>query len=323
MIGTENLEEKLSQVLNDPNSMAQLMSFAQSLGMGPPDAPPPPGPPPGPSPGPPPGDDAFVRGILQLVRQANQKDGPQEALLAADPKSLLVVVDTNRPDQVECKPLLESIRRIVVIDHHRRAADYIDQAVLNMHEPFASSASELVTELLQYAVDATDILPQEAAALLAGIVLDTKNFGVRTSSRTFEAAAFLRRIGADTVAVKKLFQNDLSATVARYRIIQNARLYRGSIAIAALDYTVTRTLAAQAADELLNISGIDTSFVLYPQDGVTYISARSLGDANVQVILEPLGGGGNAATAGAQVKNHTVQQTLDELLQSINKFYES
>ena len=159
--------------------------------------------------------------------------------------------------------------------------------------------------------------------LLAGIVLDTKNFGVRTSSRTFEAAAFLRRIGADTVAVKKLFQNDLSATVARYRIIQNARLYRGSIAIAALDYTVTRTLAAQAADELLNISGIDTSFVLYPQDGVTYISARSLGDANVQVILEPLGGGGNAATAGAQVKNHTVQQTLDELLQSINKFYES
>ena len=243
--------------------------------------------------------------------------------LIADPKSLLVVVDTNRPDQVECKPLLESIRRVVVIDHHRRAADYIDQAVLNMHEPFASSASELVTELLQYAVDATDILPQEAAALLAGIVLDTKNFGVRTSSRTFEAAAFLRRIGADTVAVKKLFQNDLSATVARYRIIQNARLYRGSIAIAALDYTVTRTLAAQAADELLNISGIDTSFVLYPQDGVTYISARSLGDANVQVILEPLGGGGNAATAGAQVKNHTVQQTLDELLQSINKFYES
>ena len=154
-------------------------------------------------------------------------------------------------------------------------------------------------------------------------MLDTKNFSVRTSSRTFEAAAFLRRIGADTVAVKKLFQNDLSATVARYRIIQNARLYRGSIAIAALDYTVTRTLAAQAADELLNISGIDTSFVLYPQDGVTYISARSLGDANVQVILEPLGGGGNAATAGAQVKNHTVQQTLDELLQSINKFYES
>ena len=246
----------------------------------------------------------------------------QEALLAADSKSLLIVVDTNRPDQVECKPLLESIRRVVVIDHHRRAADYIEQPVLNLHEPFASSASELVTELLQYSLDASDILTNEAAALLAGIVLDTKNFGVRTSSRTFEAAAFLRRIGADTVAVKKLFQNDLPSTVARYKIIQNARLYRQKIAIAALDYTATRTIAAQAADELLNISGIETSFVLYPQDTQTIISARSIGDANVQVILEPLGGGGNAATAGAQVKNKTVPETLDDLIKSIDRFFE-
>ena len=246
----------------------------------------------------------------------------QDALLAADAKSLLIVVDTNRPDQVECKPLLESIRRVVVIDHHRRAADYIEQVVLNLHEPFASSASELVTELLQYAVEMSDILTQEAAALLAGIVLDTKNFGVRTSSRTFEAAAFLRRIGADTVEVKKLFQNDLPSTVARYRIIQNAKLYRDGIAISALDYTASRTIAAQAADELLNISGIDASFVLYPQGDQTMISARSIGDANVQVILEPLGGGGNAATAGAQVKNHTVQETMEELLRSIDRFYE-
>ncbi len=246
----------------------------------------------------------------------------QEALLAADSKSLLIVVDTNRPDQVECKPLLESIRRVVVIDHHRRAADYIEQPVLNLHEPFASSASELVTELLQYSMEASDIPANEAAALLAGIVLDTKNFGVRTSSRTFEAAAFLRRIGADTVAVKKLFQNDLPSTVARYKIIQNARLYRQKIAIAALDYTATRTIAAQAADELLNISGIETSFVLYPQDTQTIISARSIGEANVQVILEPLGGGGNAATAGAQVKNKNVAATLDELIKSIDRFFE-
>lgn len=246
----------------------------------------------------------------------------QEALLAADSKSLLIVVDTNRPDQVECKPLLESIRRVVVIDHHRRAADYIEQPVLNLHEPFASSASELVTELLQYSLEASDIPANEAAALLAGIVLDTKNFGVRTSSRTFEAAAFLRRIGADTVEVKKLFQNDLASTVARYKIIQNARLYKQKIAIAALDYTATRTIAAQAADELLNISGIETSFVLYPQDTQTIISARSIGEANVQVILEPLGGGGNAATAGAQVKNKTVAATLDELIKSIDRFFE-
>lgn len=246
----------------------------------------------------------------------------QDALVAADAKSLLVVVDTNRPDQVECKPLLESIRRVVVIDHHRRAADYIEQPVLNLHEPYASSASELVTELLQYALDASAISVNEAAALLAGIVLDTKNFGVRTNSRTFEAAAFLRRIGADTVQVKKLFQNDLPTTVARYKIIQNARLYRHKIAIAALDYTASRTTAAQAADELLNISGIEASFVLYPQEDQTIISARSIGEANVQVILEPLGGGGNAATAGAQVKNKNVTATLDELLKSIDKFFE-
>ena len=265
--------------------------------------------------------------VLELLRPLPEyRDcfiSGQEALLTADAKSLLIVVDTNRPDQVESKPLLESIRRVVVIDHHRRAADYIEQVVLNLHEPFASSASELVTELLQYAVETQDILMQEAAALLAGIVLDTKNFGVRTSSRTFEAAAFLRRIGADTVEVKKLFQNDLPSTIARYKIIQNAKLYRDHIAISALDYTATRTIAAQAADELLNISGIDTSFVLYPQDDQTIISARSIGDANVQVILEPLGGGGNAATAGAQVKNHSVPETLEELVQSIDRFYEN
>ena len=246
-----------------------------------------------------------------------------DAFLRVQPETLLVVVDTNRPGSVESEPLLDACNRVAVIDHHRRGSSYIDKMALNYHEPYASSASELVTELLQYLIEPGDLLKAESEALLAGIVLDTKNFTMRTGGRTFEAAAFLRRSGADTAEVKKLFQNDLSATGARYRIIQNARLYRGSIAIAALDYTVTRTLAAQAADELLNISGIDTSFVLYPQDGVTYISARSLGDANVQVILEPLGGGGNAATAGAQVKNHTVQQTLDELLQSINKFYES
>lgn len=265
--------------------------------------------------------------LLKLLHETPEYAGcfvsGQDALLEADAKSLLIVVDTNRPDQVECRPLLDSIRRVVVIDHHRRAADYIEQVVLNLHEPFASSASELVTELLQYSVEPSDLLAVEAAALLSGIVLDTKNFGVRTTSRTFEAAAFLRRLGADTVTVKKFFQNDLPSTVARYRIIQNARLYRGSIAIAALDYTATRTLAAQAADELLNISGIETSFVLYPQDDQTIISARSIGDANVQVILEPLGGGGNAATAGAQVKNRTVPAALDELLKSIDKYYES
>lgn len=247
---------------------------------------------------------------------------PDDAMLLADPQSLLIVVDTNRPDQVQSKPLLESIPRVAVIDHHRRAADYIEQVVLNLHEPFVSSASELVTELLQYAVDPKDILQAEAEALLAGIVLDTKNFSVRTGSRTFEAAAFLRRNGADTVDVKKLFQNNLQETLDRYRIIQAARLYRGDIAIAAVDYTANRTIAAQASDELLTISGITTSFVMYPDGDRVIMSARSIGDTNVQMILEPLGGGGNAATAGAQIAGKTIEQVLRDLVASIDRYFE-
>ena len=176
---------------------------------------------------------------------------------------------------------------------------------------------------MQYAVDQRDIRPIEAQSLLAGIVLDTKKFSVRTGSRTFEAAAFLRRAGADTVDVMKLFQNDLDATIVRYHIIQSARLYRNEIAIAAVDHTVPRTIAAQAADELLNISGIMTSFVLYPDGDVVFLSARSIGSCNVQVVLEKLGGGGNAATAGAQIRDKSVRDVLTELVASIDQFYES
>lgn len=245
----------------------------------------------------------------------------QDALLMANAGSILIVVDTNRPDQVESKPLLEAIGKVCVIDHHRRAADYINSVVVNFHEPYASSASELLTELLQYAVEKNDILPIEVKGLLAGIFLDTKSFNVRTGERTFEAAAFLRRLGAETVEVKKLLQSDFQNTMARYQIIKSARLYRQEIAIAALSSSTSRALAAQAADELLNITGISASFVLYPQDDQVIISGRSIGEANVQVILEPLGGGGNAATAGAQVKNSTVKAVLDELVASIDRYY--
>ena len=264
----------------------------------------------------------LVERMLEAPEYADAVISDQDALLLADNRSLLVVVDTNRPDQVESKPLLEAISKVCVIDHHRRAADYIDPVVVNFHEPYASSASELVTELLQYAVDRTDVLPVEALGLLAGIVLDTKNFNVRTGERTFEAAAFLRRLGADTVEVKKLLQNDFQSTIAKYQIIRSARLYRDEIAIAALNTGTDRTIAAQAADELLNIEGILTSFVLYPQDDQVIISARSIGECNVQMILEPLGGGGNAATAGAQVKGCDVKAALDRLIDSINKYYE-
>ena len=206
---------------------------------------------------------------------------------------------------------------------HRRAANYINPVVVNLHEPYASSAAELVTELLQYAVEKSDVLPIEAKSLMAGIFLDTKSFNVRTGERTFEAAAVLRQWGADTVEVKKLLQNDFQDTMSKYQIIKSARLYRQELAIAALTTATSRALAAQAADELLNISGITASFVLYPEDDQVMISARSIGDANVQVILEPLGGGGNTATAGAQLSGCTVKEALDQLVASIDQFYEN
>ena len=264
----------------------------------------------------------LIEQILAVPECENIFISAQEALVRCDTRSLLIVVDTNRPDQVENKHLLESITSVCVIDHHRRAADYIKPVVVNLHEPYASSASELVTELIEYGVEKNDVLPIEAKSLLAGICLDTKFFNVRTGERTFEAAAALRRLGADTTEVKMLLQNDFQDTISKYNIIKSARLYRQEIAIAALYTPTTRVLAAQAADELLNISGISASFVLYPDNDRVIISARSIGSANVQMILEPLGGGGNTATAGAQMKDTNVKDALDKLVASIDKFYE-
>ena len=264
--------------------------------------------------------------LLEEIYRVPEYEGvfisDEDAKLLCDSRSTLIVVDTNRPDQVESKSLLESMNRVCVIDHHRRAASYIDPVAINLHEPYASSAAELVTELLQYSVEKSDVLPIEAKALLAGIFLDTKSFNVRTGERTFEAAAYLRRMGADTVEVKKLLQSDFQETMAKYQIIKSARLYRREIAIAALNTGTTRVLAAQAADDMLNISGITASFVLYPDGDTVYVSARSIGDANVQMILEPLGGGGNTATAGAQITGKSIKDVLDELVASIDQYFE-
>ena len=263
--------------------------------------------------------------LLEMIRKEPQYEevflSGQDALLLADARSLLIVVDTNRPDQVESREMLESINRVAVIDHHRRAADYIANAALNLHEPFASSASELVTELLTYTVDAKTVLPCELAALMAGIVLDTKNFTVRVNSRTFEAAAFLRYQGVDPVDVKRLFQSGFDETVKRYRIIESAKLYRDDIAVACAEEAVSRPLAGQAADELLSIDGIHAAFVLFRQQDATFISARSIGSVNVQVILETLGGGGNAATAGAQLKNTSMEEARAKLVAAIDQYF--
>lgn len=248
---------------------------------------------------------------------------PAEAFLQMRADTLLVVVDTNRPDMVENPQLLESCNRVAVIDHHRRAATYIENAAFNFHEPYASSASELVTELLQYLVEPTDLLREEAGALLAGIVLDTKHFTQRTGGRTFEAAAFLRRSGADTAEVQRLFQGDLKDMVTKYDIIRRAEMYRSNIAVSVVEEPgVDRVASAQAADDLLTLKGVQASFVVYAAEGAVLMSARSLGEINVQVILEALGGGGNSTSAGARIEDTDPESVRQQLIGVLDAYFE-
>lgn len=263
----------------------------------------------------------VLRKLLQLPEYKDVFLTGSEAFVRVQPDTLLVVVDTNRPQSVESEELLEASNRVAVIDHHRRGSSYIEKMALNFHEPYASSASELVTELLQYLVEPTDLLRPEAEALLAGIVLDTKSFTNRTGGRTFEAAAFLRRAGADTSDVQRMFQSDLTDMISRYDIIRHAQLYHKDIAIAAIETELDRVVAAKAADELLTLKGVRASFVLYQKEDGVYISARSLGDVNVQVIVETLGGGGNSTTAGGQIPDGTVEAVKDQLLAAIDSYF--
>ena len=247
----------------------------------------------------------------------------QDAIVLADKGTLLVVVDTNRPEQTEDETLLTACAaRLAVIDHHRRAATYIANPTLSLNEPGASSACELVAEMMQELLDQTDILPVEADALLAGIVLDTKSFTIRTADRTFEAAAYLERVGADTSRVRTLFKNDMQDTMARYNIMKQARLHKG-IAVAVAMEPQSRVVAAQAADELLNISGVEASAVVYPTDTGVSISARSIGEVNMQVLLEQLGGGGNKSAAGAQLRDITLREAVNRLFAAIDKYMDT
>lgn len=264
----------------------------------------------------------MVERLKKLSEYSDAFVSPEEAMLHADNRSLLVVVDTNRPDQVVAPELLISCNKVAVIDHHRRAAKYIENAALNYHEPYASSACELVSELLPYLLDTSDLMRGEAEALLAGIVLDTKSFTLRTGGRTFEAAAFLRRCGADTVDVKRLFQTNLDDTIAKFDIISKARPFKNGVVISAMAHPVGRVIAAQAADELLNVAGTMASFVLFPDDkGHIIVSGRSIGDVNVQVILEMLGGGGNAAAAAAQIPGTDPEPVLQQLLRAVEQYF--
>lgn len=235
--------------------------------------------------------------------------------------SLFVVLDTHSTDFVQAQKLLKLIPNVVLIDHHRRSADYIDNPVLTFHEPFASSTCEMVTEVLQYISENTKLTPKEAEALYAGIALDTKNFAIKTGVRTFDAAAYLRRCGVNTVDVKRLFQNDLNIYKKRAGIIANASIYKDNIAISCWNETEKEpnVLTSQSADELLNISGISASFVLCRNGENIVISGRSLGNYNVQVVLEQLGGGGHMTVAGAQLKNTSMDNAVKMLKEAIDK----
>ncbi len=235
-------------------------------------------------------------------------------------RSLLIICDTHNPDFVDYKPLYEAAKQVVIVDHHRKMVNHIDNAVVFFHEPFASSACEMATELIQYFGSDCKISTTEAEALLAGIMLDTKNFVMRSGARTFEAAAYLKKLGADTVAVKTLFSDSLDTYRQKSALIQSAWVFHGcAIASTSAESPELRLAAPQAADELLGINGVKASFVIYKANGACSVSARSLGGFNVQLIMEAIGGGGHQTMAGAQL-NCSVEETVEKVKQAIEDF---
>lgn len=240
---------------------------------------------------------------------------PEKAIEQVTENSLLIIVDTHNKDILENVDLYKACKYVAVIDHHRKNVNFIEDAVIFHHEPYASSASEMVTEIIQYFRLDEEILSPYADALLAGITLDTKNFVMRTGVRTFEAAAYLRKVGADTVQVKSLFSSTISMYQLRSQIVAHAEIYRtNAISAVKIQNSDTRVLAAQAADELLGIQGVESSFVLFLEQNGVGISARSLGNVNVQLIMEKLGGGGHQTMAAAQIPDITLQEAKEKLL---------
>lgn len=249
----------------------------------------------------------------------------EQAMAVMDPTTLLVVVDVNRSSYTECPELLSMTSSIVVLDHHRQTSETIQNATLSYVEPYASSACEMVAEILQYIVDKPKLRSVEADAMYAGILVDTDNFVTKTGVRTFEAAAFLRRSGADVVRVRKMFRNDMNAYKHRAQGVENAEVFLDIFAISTMPVEGVESptvLASQVANELLNIAGIHASFVLTDLDGVIYISARSIDDVNVQVMMEKLGGGGHANAAGAQLHDTTLEEGIIKIKEVLEQMRE-
>ncbi len=261
---------------------------------------------------------------LSLVESIEKKNtfnmflSPEDAIDKITDKTLLIIVDTHSDSFIESKEIYKKCDKVVVIDHHRMMVNHINNALVFYHEPYASSASEMVTELVQYLSD--NVLTRiEAESLLAGIMLDTKNFVLKTGSRTFDAASYLRRRGADTVEVKRMFSNSIDTYKVKYQLVSGAEIFNNcAIACAEEGTKDIRVASAQAADELLSIQGVSASFVIYPSDGEINISARSLGDVNVQLIMEKMGGGGHQTMAGVQLKNVTIEYAREKLVEIIS-----
>ena len=264
-----------------------------------------------------------------LIDAAEENSGkifctPNEAMRLLDKKTLLIIVDTHRAEVLESEELYKEAKTVVVIDHHRKNVDFISNSIVFQHDPNASSASEMVAEMLQYMPVKPKITPCDAMAMLAGIMLDTRNFALKTGVRTFEAAAFLKSKGADTVKARRMFMNKMENFKLRNEIIASAEIYRGcAIAYAAVESDDIRTITSQAADELLNIDGITASFAMFESGGVMNISARSLGDVNVQLIMESLGGGGHFTMAAAQLHGCDRETAQTRLCAAVDEYFNS
>ncbi|MEY8378869.1 DHH family phosphoesterase [Lachnospiraceae bacterium 56-18] len=269
---------------------------------------------------------ASLRPLYEcFVRDSNYPDEmflkSAQAIEMADENSMVVVVDTNRPKMTECEELLKKTKTIVVLDHHRQSSDNIENALLSYIEPYASSSCEMVAEVLQYIVDDIKIPKIEASSMYAGIMIDTNNFVNHTGVRTFEAAAFLRRCGADITLVRKMFRDDIESYRAKAEIISSAEVYYEKFAIArgaGLKIESPTIIGAQAANELLDISEIKASFVLTEYNGRIYVSARSIDEVNVQVIMERLGGGGHLNASGAQFDHTNMEEAVKSLKEVID-----
>jgi len=243
-----------------------------------------------------------------------------EAMEMIDTNTVLVVVDVNRPSYTECKELIDLCQTIVVLDHHRQSSEKIEKATLSYIEPYASSASEMIAEILQYISDAVKLKPVEADCIYSGIMIDTNNFMTKTGVRTFEAAAYLRRNGADVTRVRKLFRDDMVDYKARAEAVRHAEVFNSDFAISKFESEGIESptvVGAQAANELLNINGIKASFVLTEYNGKVYISARSIDEINVQIIMERMGGGGHINIAGAQIPGVSLDEAKQMLTQTL------